>query len=128
MWDSVMAGNPRIDEPSKAIPFSNTSASKNEIGIVKCCMMPGKSQNRTSTNSTCSSLANLMMSSAVFSDTEALSFAASFEPLWSLMSFPLRGCYGSPGQTLWTRCRLSQTPCYIDVTWHHVLPQESGQH
>jgi hypothetical protein len=31
-----------------------------------------------------------MMSSADFSDTEALSFAASFEQLWSMMSFPLR--------------------------------------
>ena len=80
MSDSWIDWNPRIDEPSKAKPSSNTPGSKNEIGIVKCCMMPGRSQNRTSTNSTCSSLANLMMSSAVFSDTEALSFAASFEP------------------------------------------------
>ena len=91
MSDSWIDWNPRIDEPSKASPSSNTLSSKNEIGIVKCCMMPGRSQNRTSTNSTCSSLASLMMSSAVFSDTEALSFAASFESLWSLMSFPLRG-------------------------------------
>jgi hypothetical protein len=64
----------------------------------------------------------LKMSSAVFSDTEALSFAASFEQLWSLMSFPLRGRNGKPDQTLWTRCRLSQTSCYIDVTWQHVVP------
>src|ERR1700722_6483401 len=110
-----------MDEPSKASPSSNTLSSKNEIGMVKCCMTPGRSQNRTSTNSTCSSLASLKMSSAVFSDTEALSFAASFEQLWSLMSFPLRGCKGSPGQTLWTRCRLRQTSCYIDVKWQHVV-------
>jgi hypothetical protein len=31
------------------------SASKNAAGTVKCCMMPGRSQNRTSTNSTPSS-------------------------------------------------------------------------
>src|SRR5271156_2829619 len=121
MSDSWIDWNPRIDEPSKASPSSNTLSSKNEIGIVKCCMMPGRSQNRTSTNSTCSSLASLKMSSAVFSDTEALSFAASFEQLWSMMSFSLRGCNGTPGQTVWTRCRLSQTLCYIDVTWQHVL-------
>src|ERR1700752_1738823 len=38
--------------------------------MVKCCMVPGRSQNRTSTYSMCSSLASLKMSSGVLLDTE----------------------------------------------------------
>jgi hypothetical protein len=38
-----------------------------------------------------------------------------------MMSFPLHGRNGPPGQTLWTRCRLSQTLCYVHVTWRRVL-------
>lgn len=72
MSDSWMDWNPRIEEPSKAKPSSKTLSSKNETGIVKCCMMPGKSQNRTSTNSTFSSLTSLKTSSGVVSVTEML--------------------------------------------------------
>src|SRR6202011_272348 len=38
--------------------------------MVKCCMVPGRSQKRTSTYSMSSSLTSLKISSVVFSDTE----------------------------------------------------------
>ena len=56
MSDSLIAWNPRIEEPSKARPLSKTTSSKDDTGTVKCCWMPGRSQNRTSTISTPSSL------------------------------------------------------------------------
>src|SRR5919112_5275710 len=56
MSDSWIAWKPRIDEPSKLRPSSNTDWSNEETGTVKCCITPGKSQNRTSTISTPSSL------------------------------------------------------------------------
>src|SRR4051794_26525092 len=55
MSDSWMAWNPRIDEPSKARPSSKTDWSNEDTGTVKCCMMPGRSQKRTSTIWTSSS-------------------------------------------------------------------------
>src|SRR5919112_3405300 len=55
MSDSWMAWNPRIEEPSKLSPLSNTDWSKDDTGTVKCCMIPGRSQKRTSTISTPSS-------------------------------------------------------------------------
>ena len=63
MSDSLMAWKPRIDEPSKFRPSSKTASSKDETGTVKCCMMPGRSQNRTSIISTPSSLTNFSNSS-----------------------------------------------------------------
>ncbi len=56
MSDSLMAWKPRIEEPSKFRPSSNTLWSNDDTGTVKCCMMPGRSQKRTSTISTPSSL------------------------------------------------------------------------
>src|SRR6478752_467944 len=56
MSDSWMAWKPRIEDPSKFRPSSKTDWSKDEIGTVKCCMTPGRSQNLTSTISTPSSL------------------------------------------------------------------------
>src|SRR6476660_10606394 len=56
MSDSWMAWNPRIEEPSKLRPSSKTDWSNEETGTVKCCMTPGRSQKRTSTISTPSSL------------------------------------------------------------------------
>ena len=70
MSDSWIDWKPRIDEPSNAKPSSNTLSSNADAGIEKCCMMPGRSQNRMSTYSTSSSLICLMMSSAVLSATE----------------------------------------------------------
>ena len=56
MSDSWIFWKPRIDEPSKARPSSKTSGPNDPTGTVKCCMMPGRSQNRTSMISTPSSL------------------------------------------------------------------------
>src|SRR6476659_10309900 len=56
MSDSWMAGKPRIEEPSKLRPSSKTDWSNDDTGTVKCCITPGRSQKRTSTISTRSSL------------------------------------------------------------------------
>src|SRR5689334_225362 len=63
MSDSLIAWNPRIEEPSKARPLSKTSCPKDDTGTVKCCSIPGRSTKRTSTNSTPSSLTYLSSSS-----------------------------------------------------------------
>ncbi len=55
MSDSWMAWNPRIEEPSKSCPVAMASSSKVLAGMLKCCMMPGRSQKRMSMNSTPSS-------------------------------------------------------------------------
>src|SRR5579859_119501 len=44
--------HPRMDEPSKPRPASKTSSSNSEIGAQKCCQVPRKSQNLTSTSCT----------------------------------------------------------------------------
>src|SRR5580704_19028506 len=44
--------HPRMDEPSKPRPASKTSSSSSEIGAQKCCQVPRKSQNLTSTSCT----------------------------------------------------------------------------
>src|SRR6185295_15602306 len=46
---SLIACQPRMLEPSKPSPFSNTSSSSLLAGIVKCCQSPGKSMKRKST-------------------------------------------------------------------------------
>ena len=46
---SLIACQPRMLEPSKPRPSSNTSSSSLFTGIVKCCQIPGKSMNRRST-------------------------------------------------------------------------------
>src|SRR4051794_21233242 len=51
MSDSWISWNPRIDEPSKPSPSSKTSSVSSCAGTEKCCMSPGRSQNRTSTTS-----------------------------------------------------------------------------
>src|SRR6478672_7803281 len=63
MSDSWMAWKPRIEEPSKLRPSSNTDWSNDDTGTVKCCITPGRSQKRTSTISTPSSLTYLSSSS-----------------------------------------------------------------
>ena len=52
MSDSWISWNPRTDEPSNAWPSSNWPSSSTLAGIDTCCMTPGRSQNRRSTNST----------------------------------------------------------------------------
>src|SRR5690242_7047209 len=64
MSDSWIAWKPRIDDPSKLSPSENTDSSKEDTGTVKCCITPGRSQNRTSTISTPSSLTYFNSSSA----------------------------------------------------------------
>src|SRR3954470_22273497 len=63
MSDSWIAWKPRIEEPSKFRPSSKTDWSNEETGTVKCCMTPGRSQKRTSTISTPSSLTYFSSSS-----------------------------------------------------------------
>src|SRR6478672_1697619 len=63
MSDSLMAWKPRMEDPSKLSPSSKTAWSKDETGTVKCCMIPGRSQKRTSIISTPSSLTNFRSSS-----------------------------------------------------------------
>jgi len=55
MSDSWIAWNPRIDEPSNMRPSVKTSSPNADAGTVKCCIVPGRSQNLTSMNSTFSS-------------------------------------------------------------------------
>ena len=52
MSDSWICWKPRIDEPSNIKPSLKTSSPKFDAGNVKCCITPGRSQNRTSMNST----------------------------------------------------------------------------
>ena len=49
MSDSWISWNPRMDDPSKPKPSSNPSSVSSEMGTEKCCMSPGRSQNRKST-------------------------------------------------------------------------------
>src|SRR5216683_3194405 len=43
MSDSLMACQPRMEEPSNPKPWSKLSAVSSEIGQVVCCHSPGKS-------------------------------------------------------------------------------------
>ena len=71
MSDSWISWNPRIDEPSNPKPSSNTSSVSCEAGTEKCCIRPGRSQNRRSTISTPSSLISCRTSAGVRSSTLA---------------------------------------------------------
>ena len=64
MSDSWIAWKPRIDEPSNATPSVKKASSAVTAGTLKCCITPGRSQNRTSTKTTSSSLMNAMTSAA----------------------------------------------------------------
>src|SRR6478752_7054996 len=72
MSDSWMAWNPRIEDPSKPRPSSKTDWSNDETGTVKCCITPGRSQNRTSTIS--------MPSSSMYFSSSSL--FANIRPPW----------------------------------------------
>ena len=65
MSDSWMAWKPRIDDPSKACPLVKKSMSTVWAGTLKCCMTPGRSQNRMSTNLMSSFLMNARTSSGL---------------------------------------------------------------
>jgi hypothetical protein len=63
MSDSWISWNPRIELPSKASPSVKTLSEKDDAGVVKCCITPGRSQKRTSTIATSLSLMYLLTSS-----------------------------------------------------------------
>src|SRR5450756_2532898 len=65
MSDSWMAWKPRIDEPSNIWPSVKKSRVREGAGTLKCCMTPGRSQKRTSTNLTFSFLMNVRTSSGL---------------------------------------------------------------
>ena len=54
---SSMDWNPRMLEPSKPSPSEKLPSSSSPSGRLKCCHVPGRSTNRTSTTSTPSALA-----------------------------------------------------------------------
>src|SRR5207245_2807415 len=62
MSDSWISWNPRIDEPSKPRPSSKLSSENSDAGTEKCCIKPGRSQNRTSTTCAPESLINFSVS------------------------------------------------------------------
>src|SRR5215469_14583189 len=82
MSDSWICWNPRIEEPSNISPSAKTFSPKDSTGTVKCCTVPGRSQNLTSTNSTLLSPMNLSTSSAF----------VNIYPPWKLR--PCSGCAG----------------------------------
>jgi hypothetical protein len=47
-----MAWKPRIEDPSNIWPSVKKSWSTDRAGTLKCCITPGRSQNRTSMNFT----------------------------------------------------------------------------
>src|SRR3954447_16120265 len=63
MSDLWIAAKPRIDEPSNITPSVKKSSGSVAAGTLKCCCWPGRSVNRTSTNSTFSFLMKLRASS-----------------------------------------------------------------
>src|SRR5207302_787202 len=103
---SLIAWNPRIDEPSNPIPSLKRSSVSSLSGIEKCCQVPGRSVNLKSTTWTPASLA-LRITSA--GDTPAPGLAPAVDVvgsnvavMGSLFSSGLvrRGCARSlPGHT-----------------------------
>src|SRR5574342_628093 len=71
MSEAWIACQPRIEEPSKPSPSSNTASESSSMGTVKCCQMPRKSLNLRSTNS---AFFSLMRSRTCFGVRLAISF------------------------------------------------------
>lgn len=65
MSDSLMAWKPRIEDPSNIWPSTKKFSSTVAAGTLKCCITPGRSQNRTSTNLTSSFLMKARTSSGL---------------------------------------------------------------
>src|SRR3954467_7518034 len=76
MSDSWICWKPRIDEPSNISPSLNTLSPKLDAGKVKCCITPGRSQNRTSMNCTSFFLMYERTSSALLNMPGAASSSA----------------------------------------------------
>ena len=66
---SLIACQPRIEEPSKPMPSSKVPSSISPIGYEQCCQMPGQSVNRRSTISTLFFLAYSSTSFAFIRDS-----------------------------------------------------------
>src|SRR5262245_28329262 len=90
---SLIACQPRIEEPSNPSPFSNTPSSISPIGNEQCCHVPGQSVKRRSTILTLFFLA--------YSST-SLAFIRSFSPLSDLgFEIPHRRAPGGLDSNPW---------------------------
>src|SRR5262245_19688147 len=123
MSDSWISWNPRIEDPSKPTPSSNTSAVSCPAGMEKCCISPGRSQNRTSTISMPSSPISCSTSSGVRSST-----IAPFSVVRGLARPDPLARYMGPE----TRCgrgegRLAASPPRFPSTSDHPLPIASAR-
>src|SRR3954447_5603216 len=76
MSDSWICWKPRIEDPSNISPSLKTLSPKLDAGNVKCCMMPGRSQNLTSMNCTSFFLMYERTSSALLNMPGAASSSA----------------------------------------------------
>src|SRR3954463_9138845 len=76
MSDSWICWNPRIDEPSRLRPSVTKFSPNLDAGKVKCCITPGRSQNRTSMNWTSFFLMYERTSSALLNMPGAASSSA----------------------------------------------------
>src|SRR5437867_11026876 len=65
--DALITFHPRMLDPSKPSPSVKMSSLYSVSVVVKCCQVPGRSQNLKSTSFTSWSLINLLTSEAVFS-------------------------------------------------------------
>jgi hypothetical protein len=65
MSDSWISWKPRIEEPSNPKPSSKLSSVSSDTGMEKCCIKPGRSQNRRSTTWASASLASVRTSLGV---------------------------------------------------------------
>src|SRR5438874_1244541 len=79
MSDSWISWNPRMDEPSKPNPSSKASSVNSDAGMEKCCIKPGRSQNRTSTTAAPESLISLSVSLGL-----AIQILLRLETPWSI--------------------------------------------
>ena len=80
---SLIAWKPRIDEPSKPSPSLTMSSSSVAAGIEKCCQVPGRSQNLTSTTWI------PVLFDQVLDPLEVLALRLRPVPAWRLPSSPL---------------------------------------
>src|SRR6476620_10809681 len=132
MSDSWIAWKPRIEDPSNICPTVKKSSSTDSAGTLKCCMTPGRSQNRMSTNLTSSSLMNVRTSSAELNiqppdvgrgrrpvlgsaerqgsrDGLVLSVSTLSTADFSAMTLMFHGCYG------WTGPGKEPEPCLVTL-------------
>src|SRR5918992_2562190 len=98
MSDSWISWNPRIEDPSNPYPVSKPSSLSSAMGMEKCCMSPGRSQNRRST--TCASAFLARSSTSLGVTTEPPSSRVGRRlagPRCSMVSGRLNPCYALGG-------------------------------